>query len=118
MFLTGMSADLQSTWRYATSVSLGSGDATTDMIEQTFGGLGGSDPVRRDEPRGRTEVVHDALVALRPARDAHPAPMKDQSQREPRPLLFGNHGRDLELDLHRVFRRYQLQQVGEPDHMR
>src|SRR5438093_11743365 len=107
MFLTGLSADLHSTWRYSTSASRGSGAATTSMVEQTFAyrqalGAGELDvgarrladgpPLPEPSPganqRRRAEIVEHALFAARTARVADPAAVQEQAQRQRRPLLF------------------------------
>src|SRR5713101_7631541 len=130
MPLTLLRADLHWISTYSTPVRRGSGASTLPIIEQTFalvlrGRVGGkryvrSGPTRRLRPCGgrRAEVVEDALLAPRPPRDAYPPPMQDQPQRQPRPLLLRHHRAHLALDLGRVSRRHELDQVGQTDHMR
>src|SRR5260370_25456446 len=72
----------------------------------------------RARARRRAEVVEDALLAPRPPRDAHPPPMQDQPQRQPRPLLRWHHRGHLPLDLDRIPRGHELQPIRQADDMR
>src|SRR2546425_3418840 len=56
-------------------------------------------------PRARAQSVDDAVLALRPPRDAHAAPVQDQRVREPRPLVARHERHQVPLDLRGVLLR-------------
>src|SRR2546425_389950 len=68
-------------------------------------------------PRARAQSVDDALLALRPPRDAHAAPVQDQRVREPRPLVARHERHQVALDLHRVLLCRQTEQRRESLHV-
>src|SRR5687767_10318053 len=62
---------------------------------------------------GWAEVVEEAVAALRAAGDADLAAVEDQAEGEAAPILRGEEGADLVLDLHRVLGLRQAQPAGE-----
>src|SRR5215208_298908 len=70
------------------------------------------------DARRRAEVVHDAVLAQRPPRNADPPPVPDEQVRKPRPVLAWDELHEIALDLDGILLLRQPEPLREPAHVR